>query len=148
MAPPTTSHNNSLATLNLYRALNKRFYDAQTRKVSPDAYLCRAGNDFNGLSVRFSVEEHIRNRRLFKWHGIGELPANAIEELGLQLDQDKEDHANIKGIPRKPMLRSVDEMKDNFAEYRDRLIYDDARAEYLAGELARRSTLVHEWTGD
>ncbi len=129
----------------VYRALKKQFFDAQTKEVFPDAYYCRPGNDFHGLSVRFSIDQHIQKRKVlpFKWNGIAEISVVEIESLDLKLVKDKEDHANIIGVPRREDCREKDREKDNYEELKDRLVYDDKKAEYLAGELAKYSCLVY-----
>ena len=133
-----------LNTQEVYRALKKRHFNAQTKEVDPDAYYCRPGNDFNGLSVRFSMEQHIQKRDVFKWHGIAEISVADIETLNLKLVKDKEDHANIVGVPRDgSRCRATDQATDNYEEFRDKLVYDDREAERLAGELAKRSRLVY-----
>jgi hypothetical protein len=107
----------------VYRSLlRKQWIDEDTGRVKADAYFLRLNEP--GLSVNIasvcSPEECARCFR--KCYGIASLEVGDVREIGLDVEQDAVNHANIVGLP-----------------YRDE---DLARAERLAGLLARRSALV------
>lgn len=111
----------------VYRALlRKQWIDEDTGRVKADAYFLRANEP--GLSVNpASACTPKQCAAMFrKCHGVASLEVGGIREIGLEVEQDKVNHANIVGLP-----------------YRD----DDlAEAERLAGLLARQSRIV--WQPD
>jgi hypothetical protein len=107
----------------VYRALlRKQWIDEDTGRVKADAYFLRTNE--SGLSVNIasvcSPEQCAGSFR--KCYGVASLQTGAIREIGLDVDRDSIDHANIVGLP---------DREDNLAE-----------AERLAGLLARSSQLV------
>lgn len=107
----------------IYRALlRKQWIDEDTFRVKADAYFLRAGEP--GLSVNLaSVCSPEQCARLFrKCYGVASLEVGRVREIGLDIQQDSDNHANIVGLP-----------------YRE----DDlALAERLAGLLAKCSYIV------
>lgn len=107
----------------VYRALlRKQWIDEETGRVKADAYFLRATEP--GLSVNFaSVCSPEQCAGLFrKCYGVASLEVGRVREIGLDVEQDSPNHANIVGLP-----------------YRE----DDlAEAERLAGLLAKRSHIV------
>jgi hypothetical protein len=111
----------------VYRSLlRKQWINEDTGHVTADAYFLRPNEP--GLSVNLAdvctPEECARCFR--KCYGVASLEVGAVREVGLDVVQDSGNHANILGLP------------DRDA--------DLARAERLAGLLARRSALV--WLPD
>ncbi|WYL98011.2 MAG: hypothetical protein HEQ35_26125 [Gloeotrichia echinulata IR180] len=107
----------------VYRALlRKQWIDEDTGRVKADAYFLRASEP--GLSVNIaSVCSPEQCAGLFrKCYGVASLEVGRVREIGLDVEQDSRNHANIVGVP-----------------YRE----DDlAEAERLAGLLAKRSQIV------
>ncbi|MDV2995643.1 MAG: hypothetical protein N4J56_005297 [Chroococcidiopsis sp. SAG 2025] len=107
----------------VYRAiLRKQWIDEDTGRVKADAYFLRA-NEY-GLSVNLaSVCSPEQCAGLFrKCYGVASLEVGRVREIGLDVEQDSTNHANIIRLPYR---------EDNLAE-----------AERLAGLLAKRSRIV------
>ncbi len=107
----------------VYRALlRKQWIDEDTGKVKADAYFLRV-NEL-GLSVNLaSVCSPIQCAELFrKCYGIASLEIARVREIGLDVEQDSLNHANIRGLPYR---------EDNLAE-----------TERFAGLLAKQSQAV------
>jgi hypothetical protein len=107
----------------VYRSLlRKQWIDEDTGRVKADAYFLRPGEP--GLSVNLaSVCAPEDCARFFrKCYGVASLEVGDVREIGLDVAQDAVNHANIVGLP-----------------HRDE---DLARAERLAGLLAKRSALA------
>lgn len=107
----------------VYRAiLRKQWLDEDTGKVKADAYFLRANE--RELSVNLaSMCSPEQCARLFrKCYGIASLEVGRVREIGLDVEQDSVNHANITWLPYR---------EDNLAE-----------AERLAGLLAKRSSIV------
>jgi hypothetical protein len=107
----------------VYRALlRKQWIDENTNCVKADAYFLRASEP--GLSVNLasmcSLEQCAGLFR--KCYGVASLEVGRIREIGLDVEQDSVNHANIVGLPYR---------EDNLA-----------LAERLAGLLAKRSHIV------
>jgi hypothetical protein len=107
----------------VYRSiLRKQWINEDTGRIKADAYFLRA-NEI-GLSVNLASEctpdqcaEFFR-----QCYGVASLEVGSFREIGLNVEQDKVNHANIMGLPYKE---------------------DDlAKAERLAGLLAKKSQLV------
>jgi hypothetical protein len=114
-----------LADSVVYRAiLRKQWIDEDTGKVKADAYFLRATE--SGLSVNIaSACSPQQCAQLFrKCYGIASIEVGRVREIGLDVEQDSPNHANIIGLPHQ---------EDNLAE-----------AERLAGLLAKRSRIVWE----
>jgi hypothetical protein len=107
----------------VYRSLlRKQWIDEDTGRVKADAYFLRINEP--GLSVNLASECTPQQcADLFrKCYGVASLEVKDIREIGLELEQDSKNHANVVGLP-----------------YRE----DDlAKAERLAGLLARKSQLI------
>jgi hypothetical protein len=107
----------------VYRALlRKQWIDEDTGRVKADAYFLRVNEC--GLSVNLaSVCSPKQCAELFrKCYGVASLEVKGVREVGLDVEQDSVNHANIVGLP-----------------YRE----DDlTEAERLAGLLARQSQIV------
>jgi len=90
------------------------------------AFLLRENEKDSGLSVNFDyTTEECRAQPCFsKTYGVRSLTVQSVLELELEVQPDEPHHANITGIPH------TDD--------------DPRRAEYLAGQLERVSTLVSE----
>ncbi|MEA5567258.1 hypothetical protein [Anabaena sp. UHCC 0399] len=107
----------------VYRAiLRKQWINEDTGRVKADAYFLRAGEP--GISVNLanacSPEQCAGLFR--KCYAVASIEVRCIREIGLDVEQDSVNHANIVGLP-----------------YRE----DDlAEAERLAGLLAKRSQIV------
>jgi hypothetical protein len=107
----------------VYRSLlRKQWIDEDTGRVKADAYFLRVNEP--GLSVNSASEctpQQCAN--LFrKCYGVANLEVKDVREIGLEIEQDSKNHANVVGLP-----------------YRE----DDlAKAERLAGLLAKKSHLV------
>lgn len=111
----------------IYRALLRRqWIDEDTGRVKADAYFLRANEP--GLSVNLaSVCSPEQCAALFrKCYGVASLAVSDVREIGLDVEQDTVNHANIVGLPYR---------EDNLAE-----------AERLAGLLAKRSQLIWQPT--
>jgi hypothetical protein len=106
-----------------YRSmLRKQWIDEDTGRVKADAYFLRANEP--GLSVNLaSTCSPQQCAEMFrKCYGVASLQVGDVREIGLDIEQDSVNHANVVGLP-----------------YRE----DDlAEAERLAGLLAKRSSLV------
>lgn len=113
----------------VYRALlRKQWIDPDHGQVKPEAFLLRPCKDHDGLSVfRASCcgPEECASR-FNACYGIGELKVGSVRSLGgldvIQRQDDPREHALIVGLP------TTQE--------------DRARAERLAGLLARQARLV------
>jgi hypothetical protein len=107
----------------IYRALlRKQWINEDTGRVKADAYFLRVNE--RGLSVNLAnVCSPKQCAELFrKCYGIASLEVRGVREVGLDVEQDSVNHANVVGLP-----------------YRE----DDlAEAERLAGLLARQSQIV------
>ena len=107
----------------VYRSmLRKQWIDEDTGRVKADAYFLRANEP--GLSVNLaSTCSPQQCAEMFrKCYGVASLQVGDVREIGLDIEQDSVNHANVVGLP-----------------YRE----DDlAEAERLAGLLAKRSSLV------
>ncbi len=135
---PTCPSNFSL----VYRALlKKRYINQSRREVQPEAFLCRPGNDFLGLSVNFTAEQCLAHF-VKPPHGIAHLHIDDIHSLLLDVIPTRPDHANISGVPRLEEIREADKQSERYDEFRDKLVYDTGKAEFLAGELAKKAQLV------
>lgn len=107
----------------VYRSLlRKQWINEDTGKVKADAYFLRANEP--GLSVNLASECSPQQcADLFrKCYGVASLEVSEVREIGLNIEQDSKNHANIVGLP---------DREDNLAE-----------AERLAGLLAKKSHLV------
>jgi hypothetical protein len=107
----------------VYRALlRKQWIDEDTGRVKADAYFLRANEQ--ELSVNLaSVFSPQQCAGLFrKCYGVASLEIRQVRQIGLDVEQDSANHANIVGLPYR---------EDNLAD-----------AERLAGLLAKRSHLV------
>ena len=107
----------------VYRALlRKQWIDEETGRVKADAYFLRSTEP--GLSVNLaSVCSPEQCSRFFRrCYGVASLEVGRVREIGLDVEQDSANHANIVGLPH----------RDN----------DLALAERLAGLLAKRSHIV------
>ncbi len=107
----------------VYRALlRKQWINEDTASVKADAYFLRINE--RGLSVNLvSVcSPQQCADRFRKCYGIASLEVGNVREIGLDVEQDSVNHANIIGLPHKD---------NNLAE-----------AERLAGLLAKRSQLI------
>jgi len=107
----------------VYRViLRKKWINEETNWVKADAYFLRATEI--GLSVYLASEcspEHCAG--LFnKCYGVASLEVRFVREIGLDVEQDSTDHANIVGLP-----------------YRENNLL---QAERLAGLLAKRSHIL------
>lgn len=111
----------------VYRALlRKQWIDEDTGKVKADAYFLRANE--RGLSVNLAGACSPRQCAKFfrKCYGVASLEVGGIREVGLNVEQNSVNHANIVGLP---------DRDNNLAE-----------AERLAGLLAKQSQIV--WQPD
>jgi hypothetical protein len=107
----------------VYRSLlRKQWINEDTGKVKADAYFLRANEP--GLSVNLaSACSPQQCADLFrKCYGVVSLEVKDVREIGLNVEQDSKNHANVVGLP---------DREDNLAE-----------AERLAGILAKKSHLV------
>jgi hypothetical protein len=107
----------------VYRAiLRKQWLDEDTGRVKADAYFLRVSE--YGLSVNIaSACSPQQCADLFrKCYGIAGLEVGRVREIGLDVEQDSPNHANIVGVPHQ---------EDDLVE-----------AERLAGLLAKRSQIV------
>jgi hypothetical protein len=120
MAKPSMSEFEPLAPdVVVYRALlRKQWIDEDTGRVKADAYFLRASEP--GLSVNIaSVYSPEECAGLFRnCYGVASLEVGRVREIGLDVEQDSRNHANIVGLPHR---------EDDLAE-----------AERLAGLLAKR----------
>jgi hypothetical protein len=107
----------------VYRSmLRKQWINEDTGKVKADAYFLRANEQ--GLSVNLASECSPEQCAGFfrQCYGVASLEVGGVRKIGLDVEQDSVNHANITGLPYK---------EDNLAE-----------AERLAGLLANLSQLV------
>jgi hypothetical protein len=107
----------------VYRSLlRKQWINEDTGRVKADAYFLRANE--TGLSVNLaSTCSPQQCAEMFrKCYGVASLEVGDVREIGLDVEQDSVNHANVVGLPYR---------EDNLAE-----------AERLAGSLAKRSHLV------
>jgi hypothetical protein len=107
----------------VYRSLlRKQWINEDTGRVKADAYFLRASE--TGLSVNLaSICSPQQCAEMFrKCYGVASLEVGDVREVGLDVEQDSVNHANVVGLPYR---------EDNLAE-----------AERLAGLLAKRSHLV------
>jgi hypothetical protein len=107
----------------VYRSmLRKQWIDEDTGRVKADAYFLRA--DELGLSVNLATKCSPQQcAEMFrKCYGVASLQVGDVREIGLDVEQDAVNHANIVGLPCR---------EDDLAE-----------AERFAGLLAKRSYLV------
>lgn len=107
----------------VYRILlRKQWISEDTGRVKADAYFLRANEP--GLSVQIanacSPEQCARLFR--KCYGVASLEVKSIRQIGLDVEQDSVNHANIIALPYR---------EENLAE-----------AERLAGLLAKQSQIV------
>jgi hypothetical protein len=107
----------------VYRSiLRKQWINEDTGKVKADAYFLRA-NEI-GLSVNLasecSPEQCAESFR--QCYGVASLEVVSVREIGLNVEQDSANHANVMGLPYK---------EDDLAQ-----------AERLAGLLAKKSQIV------
>jgi hypothetical protein len=102
--------------------LRKQWINEDTGKVKADAYFLRANEQ--GLSVNLASEYSPERCAGFfrQCYGVASLEVGGVRKIGLDVEQDSVNHANITGLPYK---------EDNLAE-----------AERLAGLLANLSQLV------
>ncbi len=86
--------------------------DKQTKKIQSQAFL-RRDKDRNGLSVciaeYYSLEKCKTDSRFNFIFGVGGLQVHHIKSLGLGIEPDTMEHANIKGLP----LRGEDDKRRN-----------------------------------
>jgi hypothetical protein len=107
----------------VYRSLlRKQWIDEDTGRVKADAYFLRPNEP--GLSVNLATVVSPEKCASFfrKCYGVASLEVGDVREVGLNVEQDSVNHANILGLPHR---------EDDLAQ-----------AERLAGLLARRSRLV------
>jgi hypothetical protein len=107
----------------VYRSLlRKQWIDEDTHRVKADAYFLRPME--SGLSVNLaSATTPAQCARFFRnCYGVVSLEVGQVRQIGLEIEQDSDNHANIIGLPHR---------EDDLAE-----------AERLAGLLAKRSHLV------
>ncbi|PSB30797.1 hypothetical protein C7B82_08265 [Stenomitos frigidus ULC18] len=107
----------------VYRTLlRKQWIDEDTGRVKADAYFLRVNE--HGLSVNLaSACSPQQCAELFrKCYGVASLKVKGVREVGLDVEQDSVNHANVVGLPCR---------EDDLAE-----------AERLAGLLARQSQIV------
>jgi hypothetical protein len=107
----------------VYRGLlRKQWIDEDTGRVKADAYFLRT-NEY-GLSVNPSnICSPEQCAALFcKCYGVASLEVRTVRQIGLEVEQDSVNHANILGLPHRD---------DDLAE-----------AERFAGLLARQSQIV------
>ncbi len=107
----------------VYRSLlRKQWINEDTGRVKADAYFLRANE--TGLSVNLaSTCSQQQCAKMFRQcYGIASLEVGDVREVGLDVEQDSTNHANVVGLPYR---------EDNLAE-----------AERLAGLLAKCSPLV------
>jgi hypothetical protein len=107
----------------VYRAMRrKQWLNEDTGRVKADAYFLRVNE--RGLSVNLaSVCSPRQCAELFrKCYGVASLEVGGVREVGLDVEQDSVNHANIAGLPHR---------EDDLAE-----------AERLSGLLAKQSQVV------
>jgi hypothetical protein len=107
----------------VYRAmLRKQWLNEDTGRVKADAYFLCVNE--RGLSVNLaSVCSPRQCAELFrKCYGVASLEVGGVREVGLDVEQDSVNHANIAGLPHR---------EDDLAE-----------AERLSGLLAKQSQVV------
>lgn len=112
----------------LYRGMrSKKWIDREKGVILPAAFF-RRPTDTDGLSTNLAsvcTIDDVRSK-LNPCHGVVSLHAGRICDIGLDIEQDSLDHANITGVP------LLDE--------------DDVEAERLAGLLAKQSRI--RWLPD
>lgn len=84
----------------VYRALlRKQWISEDTGRVKADAYFLRATEP--GLSVNLaSVCSPEQCAKFFrKCYGVASLEVGRVREIGLDVEQDSVNHANIVGLP-------------------------------------------------
>jgi hypothetical protein len=116
-------YNNLPCSAILYRGMrSKKWIDREKEVVLPAAFL-RRPIDTDGLSTNLASACTIDDARskLNPCHGVVSLHTGHIRDIGLDVEQDSPDHANIIGVP------LLDE--------------DDVEAERLAGLLAKQSRI-------
>ncbi len=108
----------------VYRALMKKNWMSEdTGQVRPGAFFLRKHRAETGLSVNISTVCSPQDcAERFRCKAVASLHVGRIRDLGLDVVQDKPDHANIIGLPYR---------EDNLAE-----------AERLAGLLAKQSRII------
>ena len=107
----------------VYRSLlRKQWINEDTGRVKADAYFLRVNE--RGLSVNLASMCSPKQCASFfrKCYGVASLEVEGIRNVGLDVEQDSVNHANIVGLPYR---------EDNLAE-----------AERLAGLLAKQSQIV------
>lgn len=107
----------------VFRAMSrKQWIDPISGRVLSVAFILRPPpKDDDGLSVDIASPKSCASA-LSKCHGVASIHVGKVRDLGLDVVVDDEPHANIKGIPRD----------------------DVAKAEYLAGQLAKQARIVPE----
>lgn len=107
----------------VYRSLlRKQWINEDTGRVKADAYFLRANETGLSVSLASSCSPQQCAETFRKCYGVASLEVGDVREVGLDIEQDSVNHANVVGLP-----------------YRE----DDlAEAERLAGLLAKRSHLV------
>lgn len=109
----------------IYRALlKKQWIDEDTARVKADAYFLRRNKNEKGLSVNIAARCSPKQcaAKFNKCFALASLHVGRIRDLGLDVIQDSSDHANLIGLP---------DVND-----------DTARAERLAGLLAKQSRII------
>lgn len=107
----------------VYRALlRKQWIDEDTGRVKADAYFLRASETGLSVNIASACSPEKCASLFYKCYGVARLEVGLIREIGLDVEQDSVNHANIIGLPHQ---------EDNLAE-----------AERLAGLLAKRSYIV------
>ncbi len=125
----------------VYRALLKKAYlHPETQEIQPEAFWRRPKNDWLGLSVGFTPEQS--TRPFSKTYGVVELAVADVYNLLLEVVKTAEDHANLTGVPRRAEIKELDELSELYQQFRDLLVYDTDKAEFLARKLAEISRLV------
>ena len=107
----------------VYRSLlRKQWINEDTGRVKADAYFLRANETGLSVNLASSCSPQQCAEMFRKCYGVASLEVGDVREVGLDVEQDSVNHANVVGLP-----------------YRE----DDlAEAERLAGLLAKRSHLV------
>jgi hypothetical protein len=109
----------------VYRALiKKRWVNEDTGEVLPDAFFLRKEKGEIGISVNIATVCSPEDcaARFIKCRFVASLQVKAVRDLGLDIVQDKHNHANITGLPYR---------EDNLAE-----------AVRLASLLAKQSGII------
>lgn len=109
----------------VYRAiLRQQWIDEDTGKLKADAYFLRTNEPGISVNIASVCTPQQCAQRFRKCYGIASLEIGLIREIGLDVEQDSSNHANIIGLPHK---------EDNLVE-----------AERLAGLLAKRSRIIRK----